>query len=157
MWGFDLVLWKNMKMEPWQRRQRFADRLSKGIGVLVVSALIFLGALQTTVLSVVPFPKTLEFEGDHEEFIQCFEAHAKLTNQDGVTSYRRDLEKPDNRIRMAQTRGFLGPSSSRVMYIDLLNKGFQVVDGYYEEAHEKSRPIRKYDWFVAWLCGTGNL
>lgn len=43
------------------------------------------------------------------------------------------------------------------MYIDILKEGYQAVDGYYEKAHARSRPIRKYDWIVAWLCGTGNL
>ncbi|MBM1557969.1 hypothetical protein JQV19_13250 [Sulfitobacter mediterraneus] len=143
-------------MEAWQKRQQSAERISKWIGIFIASAFIFLCALQTTVLSVVPFPKALQFKGSYEEFVVCFEASAKLSSQDGITSYRRDIKKPESRIRMAQVRGFLGPSTSRVLYVDHLQEGYRVTDGYYEDAHAKSRPVRKYDWIIVWLCGTGN-
>lgn len=99
----------------------------------------------------------MKFRGSHEEFIACFESHAKLSQTDGVTSYRRDVTKPENRIRLAQVKGLLGPSEARVMYIDIRQDGYRAVDKYYENANDKSRPIRKYDWVIAWLCGTGNL
>ncbi|WP_166418880.1 hypothetical protein [Cochlodiniinecator piscidefendens] len=139
------------------KRQRFADRLSKSIGVILVLLVLLYLALQTTILSVIPFPKALTFQGDHEEFIECFEQHATLADVDGVTSYRRDVTRPENRIRLAQVQGFLRASASRAMFIDLGEDHFQIVDGYYENRHERSRPIRKYDMMIGWLCGTGNL
>ena len=144
-------------MEPWERRHQFADRLSKSIGVFLILLILFVLALQTTIFSVIPFPKALEFQGDHEEFIVCFEKHAKLATSNRVTRYRRDVKKPENRIRLVRVRGFLGPSAFRSMFVDLKEGGFRILDGYYENRHEKSRPIRKYDMLIGWLCGTKNL
>lgn len=144
-------------MIPNDKRLKFADRLSKGIGIFLILLLLFAASLQTTVLSIIPFPQSLNFNGDYEGFISCFEEHAKLAKTDGVTSYRRDITKPENRIRLGQVRGFLGPLQSRVMYVDLQDGGFKIVDGHYEKMREKSRPLRKYDWVIIWLCGTGNL
>jgi len=144
-------------MKARERRQKFADRLSKLVGIFLILLVLLVLALQTTVLSAVPFPKSLSFQGSHEDFVVCFEEHAKLAVTDGVTSYRRDVTQPENRIRLIQVKGFLGPSASRVIFIDTNEEGYRIVDGFFEAPHGKSRPVRKYDWLIGWLCGTGNL
>lgn len=144
-------------MPPYEKRLRFADRLSRMIGIFLLFLMLLAALFQTTLLSTIPFPRSLDFKGDYENFISCFEEHAKLIKTDGVTSYRRGFIKPENRIRLGQTRGLFAPLESRAMYIDLEDGGFKIVDGYYEEAHDKSKPIRKYDWVIIWLCGTGTL
>ena len=143
-------------MEAWQLRQRFADRLSKTIGAVLIGLLLFIALLQTTLLSVVPIPKSMEFQGDHEAFLACFVDRAKLAKTDGVTSFRRDIKKSENRIRLVQSRGFLGPAAARAMYVDLFPGGFRISDGYYENSTYNLRPIRKYDWIIAWMCATGQ-
>ncbi|PRY77650.1 hypothetical protein CLV80_105133 [Yoonia maritima] len=144
-------------MKAWEKRQQFADRLSKLVGIFLLLLVLMVLAIHTTALSVLPFPKSLNFQGSHDDFVVCFEKHAKLAVTDGVTSYRRDIMKPENRIRLGQVRGFLGPSVSRVLFVDTKEEGYQIVDGYYESSHGKSRPVRKYDWLIVWLCGTGIL
>jgi hypothetical protein len=148
---------RHSAMEPWQKRQRFADRLSQAIGAALIVGLFALGALHTTLLSAIPFPKSLELKGDHEEFVSCFLSHSKLAKTNRGTSFTRDTTAPEGRIRLAQIKGFLGPAASRVLFVDVAADGFELSDGFYESAHERSRPIRKYDWVIAWLCGTGNL
>lgn len=144
-------------MLSYEKRLRFADRLSRAIGIILILTMLFVVSLQTTLLSIVPFPQSLHFESDYENFISCFEEHAKLAKTDGVTSYHKDITKPENRNRLAQVRGFLGPTESRVIYVDFDEEGFRIVDGFYEKRNAKSKPVRKYDWFIIWFCGSGNL
>mgnify|MGYP001359821035 CR=1 FL=1 len=145
-------------MQSYQKRQRRADQLAKAMGFFFVVSIAFVLLLQTTFLSVVPFPKTLSFRGDPQAFVGCFEQYSKFAQTDGVTLYARQLTQPENRIWLSQLRGLVRLSSARGLYIDLDGDKFTLVDWYYENREAaKARPIRKYDWGIAWLCGTGNI
>lgn len=120
----------------------------------LVLALTAVGILfRLTGIPGIPFPRTMTFMGDPDEFIPCFAANAGFGAVDPYPSYRVRRSEGTERILVEELMGFVRASSWRGVYVDPTENGFTVSDMYFENSTRELNLVRKFDWMVVISCG----
>lgn len=101
----------------------------------------------------IPFPRTLSFMGDPEEFIPCFVANAGFGAVDPFPSYRVRKSEGTDRILIEELMGFVRAISWRGVFVDPTENGFIVSDMYFENTTQELNMVRKFEWLVIISCG----
>lgn len=101
----------------------------------------------------IPFPRTMAFNGDPEDFISCFVANAGFGAVDPFPSYKVRKSERTDRVLVEELMGFVRAVSWRGVYVDPTENGFIVTDMYFENATGELNLVRKFDWMVVIWCG----
>lgn len=113
------------------------------IVVLLLTVVGFLFRLSGT--PGIPFPRSMKFSGNVEDFIHCFTTNAGFGAIDPYPSYRVRGVGLSERILVDELMGFIGASSWRGVYVDPTEYGFIVSDMYFENSTGELNLIRKFD------------